>query len=129
MKLISVAVCIICAICISSIECLSNHSHGIQIITPVNHSYTLQLDELKRILEVDDIKDRHVVVVSIAGAFRQGKSFLLNFFIRYLNAQVRVWFDFKIRFLSEMERRRKIKNRSGLELPKNCYHLTSKQIY
>lgn len=89
MRLISVTVCVICAITISSVECLLNHTHGVQIITPVNHSYTVQLDELKRILEVDDLKDRHVVVVSIAGAFRQGKSFLLNFFIRYLNAQVR----------------------------------------
>lgn len=63
-------------------------ARAIQIIKPVNHSYQLELIDLKRILEADDIKDRHVVVVSIAGAFRKGKSFLLNFFIRYLNAQV-----------------------------------------
>ncbi|XP_031634116.1 atlastin-like [Contarinia nasturtii] len=59
----------------------------IQIIRPVNHTLQLQLEDLKPILEADDIKDRHVVVVSIAGAYRKGKSFLLNFFIRYLDAQ------------------------------------------
>ena len=34
----------------------------------------------------DEVKDKKVVVVSVAGAFRKGKSFLLDFFIRYLNA-------------------------------------------
>lgn len=63
-------------------------ARAIQIITPVNHSFQLQLNHLKPLLEAEEIKDRHVVVVSIAGAFRKGKSFLLNFFIRYLHAQV-----------------------------------------
>ncbi|XP_055323105.1 atlastin-like [Sitodiplosis mosellana] len=60
---------------------------AVRIITPVNHTFLLELNELKPILENDNIKDRHVVVVSIAGAFRQGKSFLLNFFVKYLQAQ------------------------------------------
>lgn len=60
----------------------------IQIVTPVNHTFRLEVENLKQILEMDNIKDHQVVVVSIAGAFRKGKSFLLNFFIRYLNAQV-----------------------------------------
>lgn len=60
----------------------------IQILTPVNHSFNLQLEVLKKILEHNDIKDRYIVAVSIAGAFRKGKSFLLNFFLKYLYAQV-----------------------------------------
>ncbi|KAH6923484.1 hypothetical protein HPB50_001737 [Hyalomma asiaticum] len=39
---------------------------------------------LDSILLADHVKDLPVVVVSVAGEFRQGKSFLLNFFLRYL---------------------------------------------
>lgn len=63
----------------------------IQIVIPRNHqTYELEIDELKHILEADSIKDRHIVVVSIAGASRQGKSFLLNFFLKFLYAQVSI---------------------------------------
>lgn len=68
----------------------SDPGRAIQIVTPINHTFHLQLDELKGILEADPIKDRHVVVISIAGSFRKGKSFLLNFFIRFLDAQVTI---------------------------------------
>lgn len=61
--------------------------HGVQILRPINHTAKLELSELKAILESDEIKDRAVVVVSIAGPLRKGKSFLLNFFLKYLDAQ------------------------------------------
>lgn len=63
-------------------------ARGIQILAPVENSIVLKVNDLKRILEADDIKDRFVVVVSLAGAVRQGKSFLLEFLVQYLNAQV-----------------------------------------
>lgn len=63
---------------------------AIQIISPIDHAFQLEADELKRILETDDIKDRHITVVSVAGAFRKGKSFLMNFFLKYLYAQVKL---------------------------------------
>jgi len=46
------------------------------------------VEGLKRIVMQDDVKDRQVVVVSVAGAFRKGKSFMLNFFIRFLQSKV-----------------------------------------
>lgn len=61
---------------------------AIQIIKPENQQFELQLDTLKQIFEADELKDRHVVVVSIAGPYRKGKSFLMNFFLNYLYAQV-----------------------------------------
>ncbi|XP_035449302.2 atlastin isoform X3 [Spodoptera frugiperda] len=60
--------------------------HGVQVVnTGVDHTFTLDEDVLKELLLQDDIKDRPVVVLSVAGAFRKGKSFLLDFFLRYLN--------------------------------------------
>jgi len=53
-----------------------------------DHTFSLNVEGLKRILMQDDVKDRQVVVVSVAGAFRKGKSFMLNFFIRFLQSKV-----------------------------------------
>lgn len=49
------------------------------------HSFELVEENLLSVLNRDDVREKKVVVVSVAGAFRKGKSFLLNFFIRYLN--------------------------------------------
>lgn len=62
----------------------------IQIIQPVAHGFYLRMDSLNRILEAEDIKDRYVVIVSIAGDLRKGKSFMLNWFLKYLYARVSV---------------------------------------
>lgn len=61
---------------------------AIQIVSPKDHSFKLELSEFLKIVEDDNMKDRHVVAVSIAGPYRQGKSFMLNFFLKYLYAQV-----------------------------------------
>lgn len=61
----------------------------IQIVV-ANEDHTFELDEeaLGSVLMHPDIQGKKVVVVSVAGAFRKGKSFLLDFFLRYLNAHV-----------------------------------------
>lgn len=60
----------------------------IQILIPENHSFRLNSKELQPIFENENIKNRQLFIVSIAGPHRQGKSFLMSFFIRFLNAQV-----------------------------------------
>lgn len=63
----------------------------IQIVTTQDdHTFVLDEDTLTEVLLQDHIKDRFVVVVSVAGAFRKGKSFLLDFFLRYLYARVSI---------------------------------------
>eukprot|EP00116_Pleurobrachia_bachei_P008563 sb/3468825/ len=49
-----------------------------------DHSFTLCENDLAAILMSPQLKDTPVVVVSVAGAFRKGKSFLLSFILRYL---------------------------------------------
>lgn len=71
------------------IFCHTIDGEPVQIVSPAkNNSFHLNLNNLRQILETDEIKSRHVVVVSIAGAFRKGKSFLLSLVLRYLDAQV-----------------------------------------
>lgn len=54
-----------------------------------DHNFELDEDALERILLQEHVRDLHVVVVSVAGAFRKGKSFLLDFMLRYMYNQVR----------------------------------------
>lgn len=53
-----------------------------------DHSFTLNTEALAQILLAPDVRDKHVVVLSVAGAFRKGKSFLLDFMLRYMHRQV-----------------------------------------
>ncbi|KAL1421940.1 hypothetical protein MTO96_003932 [Rhipicephalus appendiculatus] len=57
----------------------------VQILRVKNgHDIEFNESELERILLTDHVKNRPVVVISVAGEYRQGKSFLLSFFLRYL---------------------------------------------
>ncbi|CAK1547516.1 unnamed protein product [Leptosia nina] len=59
---------------------------GVRLLNPEeDHTFSLDEDSMNQIFGRDDVKDRYVVVLSVAGAFRKGKSFILNFFLRYLN--------------------------------------------
>lgn len=91
MKLASSIICafiLIGVLCYKTFGANGDVGHGIQILSPNTSSFVLDMNELQKILESENIKDRYVMVFSIAGAFRQGKSFLLNFFLKYLEAQV-----------------------------------------
>ncbi|KAI1703188.1 atlastin-2 [Ditylenchus destructor] len=47
----------------------------------------LNKDVLAKILLDDKFADKRVAVISVAGAYRKGKSFLLNFFLRHLRCK------------------------------------------
>uniref|UniRef100_A0A8C2JZ83 Atlastin-2-like n=1 Tax=Cyprinus carpio TaxID=7962 RepID=A0A8C2JZ83_CYPCA len=50
-----------------------------------DHKFELDAAALEKILMQEHLKDLNVVVVSVAGAFRKGKSFLLDFMLRYMH--------------------------------------------
>uniref|UniRef100_A0A0N5APN3 GB1/RHD3-type G domain-containing protein n=1 Tax=Syphacia muris TaxID=451379 RepID=A0A0N5APN3_9BILA len=65
-------------------------AHALHIIETLEdeHAFRLEENSLKQILLSPEFVDKKVSIISVAGAFRKGKSFLLNFFLRYLNADV-----------------------------------------
>ncbi|XP_037913388.1 atlastin isoform X2 [Hermetia illucens] len=63
-------------------------AEALQIVTTAeDHTFTLDEEKLTEVLLQNEIKDRIVCIVSVAGAFRKGKSFLLDFFLRYMYAK------------------------------------------
>ncbi|KAF5395882.1 Atlastin [Paragonimus heterotremus] len=65
--------------------------HAVQIVT-VDESnsdthFSLNESALSSILLHPNVRDKFVVIVSVAGVFRQGKSFLLDFFLRYMSSE------------------------------------------
>ncbi|KAL7017430.1 hypothetical protein ACKWTF_010375 [Chironomus riparius] len=63
----------------------------VQLLNFENKNKTVTLAEgaLERLFLDPQVSDREVVIVSIAGALRKGKSFLLNYMLRYLYANYR----------------------------------------
>ncbi|KHN88280.1 Atlastin-3 [Toxocara canis] len=61
--------------------------HPVQIFAPHSsdpNSFKFSESALHSVLGHAAIANRKVVIISVAGAFRKGKSFLLNFFLEYL---------------------------------------------
>lgn len=76
----------------------SEPTRPIQILTPTDNSFQVSENELKKILEADDIKDRYIVTISIAEAARGRNNLLLNFFLQYLYGQVTKFHFFFVKF-------------------------------
>ena len=60
----------------------------IELASSTNGAFQYNEAILKDILQHDLVKDRKIAIVSITGAFRRGKSFLLDFFLRYMYTNV-----------------------------------------
>uniref|UniRef100_A0A4W5JP63 Atlastin GTPase 1 n=1 Tax=Hucho hucho TaxID=62062 RepID=A0A4W5JP63_9TELE len=65
--------------------CSEPMARPIQVLV-VKDDHTFELDEaaLSRILLAEEVHNREVVAISVAGAFRKGKSFLMDFMLRYM---------------------------------------------
>lgn len=64
---------------------------SVQAVTKNEKTQQFELahEKLSVIFLHNDVKDREIVVISIAGACRKGKSFMLNFFLKYLSEKVK----------------------------------------
>ncbi|XP_069463916.1 atlastin-2 isoform X3 [Ambystoma mexicanum] len=80
------------AILVDSELLIDEKPRPIQIVLAHEDDHDFELDEraLEQILLQEHIRDLNVVVVSVAGAFRKGKSFLLDFMLRYMYKKVAV---------------------------------------
>jgi len=56
------------------------------VLAKEDHTFELDEEALASIVCQDHVKDKHIAVVSVAGAFRKGKSFLLDFLLRFLKS-------------------------------------------
>lgn len=66
------------------------------LIVKDDHSFELDEAALNRILLSEAVRDKEVVAVSVAGAFRKGKSFLMDFMLRYMYNKV--WLQLRCLF-------------------------------
>lgn len=58
------------------------------VIKFVNSQLEYDKGALEALLLHPEVKDRNIVLLSIVGAFRRGKSYLLDYCLRYLYANV-----------------------------------------
>ena len=62
---------------------------ALQILKPKEEGgYELNEEALIKIFHHPDVKENPVMIVSVTGAMRSGKSFLLTLLLRYLNSEV-----------------------------------------
>ena len=78
----ALAICIIKESC-SGIASKLN-GEAIQIVKPKEGGgFVLEKSQLEKIVSNRELRNLEVMILSVAGAFRKGKSFLLNLILRY----------------------------------------------
>lgn len=66
-----------------------SHGHPIEILTPNgNETFTLQKESIEALLMHPEVKNRKIVVALISGVFRKGKTFFLNYCLRFMYGNV-----------------------------------------
>lgn len=60
----------------------------VNIIKFINSSIEFDKSAFENLLLHPEVRDRKIVFLGIAGAFRKGKSFFLDYCLRYLYANV-----------------------------------------
>lgn len=87
------ALLLLVTVLVPSICCINNkHVHGeaLNIVKfgDTNNSVIIDHDALSRLLLHPEVKNRKIVMMSIVGAFRKGKSFFLDYCLRFMYGNV-----------------------------------------
>ncbi|KAF4529094.1 hypothetical protein B566_EDAN014615, partial [Ephemera danica] len=67
---------------------MSDPEQALTLVSCKDGKMILHEEVAKKVLESVEAKNRPVAIISIAGMFRKGKSFFLNFVLRYLKSKV-----------------------------------------
>ena len=58
------------------------------VVAKEDHTFELDIEALSSIVCQEHVKEKEIVVISVAGDYRKGKSVLLNFILRYLENEM-----------------------------------------
>jgi Guanylate-binding protein, N-terminal domain len=88
--MIFVALLLIFSVAISSGASSSNRLSGEQILSKNgNGSFSVNYKSISSVLMHPEVRNRKIVAISIVGALRKGKSFFMNYCLRFMYANVR----------------------------------------
>ena len=75
---------------IAVVSCTGNHPYGQQISIQISddRNTNFNFKELEKILLHPQVRNRKIVLLSIVGTYRKGKSFFLDYCLRFLYANV-----------------------------------------
>ena len=77
---------LILVILIVVVSGMQSHPYGQQISIQISDDKSIIFNELEKIMLHPDVRNRKVVLVSIIGIYRKGKSFFLDYCLRFLYA-------------------------------------------
>lgn len=71
---------------------MGEHAFGepVKLLKSVDGQYIIDQPELDHILNHAEVRDRKIVVFSIIGPQKKGKSFFMNYCLRFMYANVRI---------------------------------------
>lgn len=87
----------------------------LNIVTFTNSNIEFDKEALEGLLLHPDVKDRKIISLAILGAFRKGKSFFLDYCLRYLYANVSGNFSVSFKnYLTKLSQFKSVKNPTSL---------------
>lgn len=78
------------------------YGEPLSVIKLANSTLEFDKTKLESLLLHPEVKNRKVVILSIVGAFRKGKSFFLDYCLRFLYGNVSCLLILKLNFITKL---------------------------